>query len=218
MIETNGLYKRYEDEKKMILNNIDMKINKGSFTSIMGPSGSGKSTLLHTLSGLLSPTKGTVYINNVDISKYTDSMLADLRKNEIGFVFQNSKLVDNLTVYENILLSIRIKKSNMDPIQVLKMVAMEEYKSYRPQNLSGGMAQKVNIARSLINNPSIIFADEPTGSLDSESSKMIMELLKKINNEKKITIIMVTHQLDNAMYGDRLISIKDGEIIDDKAI
>lgn len=214
LIEAKGLEKAFPlgDGQAQIIKGIDLSIDRGEFVVIMGPSGSGKTTLLYLLSGLEKKTKGELKLFDKEIETYNDKALSDLRKTKIGFVFQFYNLIPNLTIYENVKLAARIAKNQADPMIYLEKVGLKEYKDYLPDSLSGGMRQRVAIARALINNPDIIFADEPIGALDSKMGQEIMELFKKINEEDKKTIIMVTHLEDNARYASRVIYIRDGVI------
>lgn len=205
-------------ESLMILKDISIKINVGDFISIMGPSGSGKSTLLYILGGLDKPSTGKVLMNGEDISKFSDDKQSVMRRRNIGFVFQFYNLIPNLNVEENILLPVLLDgnktkdyKKKLD--NILEIVGLTERRKHTPKELSGGQQQRVAIARALINNPEIIFADEPTGNLDSKTGTEIMELLRKINRENKKTIIMVTHSMETAEYGNRVVNIKDGGIV-----
>ena len=214
LIEAKGLEKAFPlgTGESKVIKGIDLSIDSGEFVVIMGPSGSGKTTLLYLLSGLEKKTKGELSLFGKEIESYNDRDLSDLRKTKIGFVFQFYNLIPNLTVYENVKLAARIAKNQADPMIYLEKVGLKEYKDYLPDSLSGGMRQRVAIARALINNPNIIFADEPIGALDSKMGQEIMELFKKINEEDKKTIIMVTHLEDNARYASRVIYIRDGVI------
>ncbi|MCW6074819.1 ABC transporter ATP-binding protein [Clostridium sporogenes] len=205
-------------ESLMILKDISIKINVGDFISIMGPSGSGKSTLLYILGGLDKPSTGKVLMNGEDISKFSDDKQSVMRRRNIGFVFQFYNLIPNLNVEENILLPVlldgnKTKDYKKELDNILEIVGLTERRKHTPKELSGGQQQRVAIARALINNPEIIFADEPTGNLDSKTGTEIMELLRKINRENKKTIIMVTHSMETAEYGNRVVNIKDGGIV-----
>ena len=205
-------------ESLMILKDISIKINVGDFVSIMGPSGSGKSTLLYILGGLDKPSTGKVLMNGEDISKFSDDKQSVMRRRNIGFVFQFYNLIPNLNVEENILLPVlldgnKTKDYKKELDNILEIVGLTERRKHTPKELSGGQQQRVAIARALINNPEIIFADEPTGNLDSKTGTEIMELLRKINRENKKTIIMVTHSMETAEYGNRVVNIKDGGIV-----
>ncbi|MRM90285.1 ABC transporter ATP-binding protein [Faecalicatena contorta] len=198
-----------------ILKNISLKVRKGDFVSIMGPSGSGKSTLLYILGGLDVPSSGSVYMNGTDISKFDDHKMSIIRRRKIGFVFQFYNLIPNLNVEENVMLPLLLDgkklkdyRSRLDDI--LETVGLAERKKHTPRELSGGQQQRVAIARALIGNPEILFADEPTGNLDSKTGAEIMELLHSINKHTSQTIIMVTHSAEAAERSGRIITIRDG--------
>lgn len=219
-IKTINLVKEFgeKDNKVRVLDNINIEIKDGEFVSLMGPSGSGKSTLLYLIGGLDKPTSGKVLINDKDISKLSDDKMSKLRRRDIGFVFQFYNLVQNLTVEENIMLPVVMngeKESNYKERldYILKTIGLEDKRKSLPKELSGGQQQRVSIARAVILNPSIIFADEPIGNLDSKSGKEVMELFKKINKEEHITILQVTHSEESALYGNRIIRLKDGKIV-----
>ena len=219
-IKTVNLVKEFgEKENKIrVLNDINIEIKDGEFVSLMGPSGSGKSTLLYLVGGLDRPTSGKVLINDKDISKLSDTEMAKLRRKDIGFVFQFYNLVQNLTVEENIMLPVVMNGEKESSYKerlndILKIIGLEDKRKNLPKELSGGQQQRVSIARAIILNPSIIFADEPIGNLDSKSGKEVMELFKKINREEHITILQVTHSDESAKYGNRIIRLKDGIII-----
>ena len=218
-IKTVNLIKEFgeKDNKVRVLNDINIEIKDGEFVSLMGPSGSGKSTLLYLVGGLDKPTSGKVLINDKDISKLSDTNMAKLRRKDIGFVFQFYNLVQNLTVEENIMLPVVMNGEKESSYKerlndILKIIGLEDKRKNLPKELSGGQQQRVSIARAIILNPSIIFADEPIGNLDSKSGKEVMELFKKINKEEHITILQVTHSEEAAKYGNRIIRLKDGKI------
>lgn len=187
----------------------------GEFVSIMGQSGSGKSTLLYILSGLDSPTSGSVYINGTDISSFQDEKMSRLRRQRIGFVFQFYNLIPNLNVEENIMLPLLLDGKNMRNYKkelehILQTVGLTDRRKHTPRQLSGGQQQRVAIARALITNPQILFADEPTGNLDSKTGTEIMNLLERINREHGLTVIMVTHSSEAAKSSSRIIMLRDG--------
>ena len=216
VIETNDLKKTFSNDviHQEVLKGVSIKINEGDFAGIVGPSGSGKTTLLYCLSSLEKITSGTIIFNGKDITKYTDKEIADLRKTELGFIFQFYNLIPNLTVYENLLLAkVLANKEEDNIIEMLKTVGIAEYKDYYPNQLSGGMQQRVAIARALINRPSIIFADEPTGNLDQKNGFEIMTLLKKLNQEKKVTIVLVTHNEEYLKYCSSVYRLLDGRVV-----
>jgi putative ABC transport system ATP-binding protein len=200
-----------------VLKNISVQISRGEFVSIMGPSGSGKSTLLYILSGLDAPTKGNVLINGRDIAGLDDGKMSVMRRRNIGFVFQFYNLIPNLNVEENIMLPILLDGKDMKEYrqslnEILNIVRLTERRKHTPRELSGGQQQRVAIARALINNPDSIFADEPTGNLDSKSGTEILTLLREINREQGKTVLMVTHSKDAAQYGNRTIYVRDGVV------
>lgn len=206
------------DEEVKVLKNLTFDINKGEFVSLMGPSGSGKSTLLYLIGGLDNPTTGKVKINEKELKLMKDKEESIMRRRDIGFVFQFYNLIPNLNVEENILLPILLDGKNANKYKeqltdILKLVGLEDRRKHTPRELSGGQQQRVAIARALINDPDIILADEPIGNLDSVTGTEIMELFKKINIEKKKTIIQVTHNASSAEYGNRVINLKDGRIV-----
>jgi len=217
VLETKKLNKYFEqgNNKNHILKNISLTINSGDFLGIIGPSGSGKTTLLYCLGTLENFEGGDVFLLGKNIKDLTDKEVAKIRNSEIGYVFQFFNLIPNLTAYENVLLASAITKQVNDERinELLKLVGMEKFKEYYPEQLSGGMQQRIAIARALVNGPKILFADEPTGNLDQKKGKEIMELLKKLNKEQGLTIILVTHNEDYISYCNRTINLIDGEIV-----
>jgi putative ABC transport system ATP-binding protein len=199
------------------LRGVNLAIEKGEYVAIMGPSGSGKSTLMNQVGALDRPTKGRVFIEEHDISKMSDNELAKLRRENIGFIFQQFNLIPRLTAIENVELPMwyagipKIKRVRR-AAELLKLVGLGDRMKHRPTELSGGEMQRVCIARALANNPDIIMADEPTGNLDSKSSEDIMEILEKLNKEGR-TIVMVTHEDEYAKRAGRTIVIRDGKIV-----
>ena len=221
VLEIKKLNKTYYNDKVRIevLKQIDLSIEKGEFVFITGPSGSGKTTLLNCISGLEKVTAGMINFDGKNLARIDDKEMAMLRRHKIGFVFQKFNLLPNLTVYENIAIaSIIAKKEDKNHINdLLKKFNLYEFRKMFPNQLSGGMQQRVAIIRALVNDPEIIFADEPTGTLDSKSSVEVLETLKNLNQEFGKTIIMVTHSLDQIKYGTRHIQIIDGKVISDTA-
>ena len=218
VVEVRDVYKSYYlgHEEVPILKGVNFQIHSGEFVSIVGPSGSGKSTLMNLLGCLDRPSGGIVAINGQDINKLNDNELAHLRGMEIGFIFQQFNLVPRLTAYENVMLpSYASKKESIDYPQkakeLLKMVGLEDRIKHKPSELSGGQSQRVAIARSLINDPAILLADEPTGNLDSKTSKEVMGYFRELNKNGS-TIIMITHNNELAVQTDRVITIRDGQI------
>lgn len=219
IIEVVDLYKTFMlgTVPVEVLKNINLSITKGEFITIMGPSGSGKSTLLYLMGGLDSPTDGKILINGQDIAILSDRDQSIMRRRDVGFVFQFYNLVPNLTVEENIMLPIlldgkQIKNYRGKLDEILDIVELSDRKAHTPRELSGGQQQRVAIARALINEPEIILADEPTGNLDSKTSEEVMKLLQRINKEKQKTIVQVSHSLETAKYGNRIINVRDGRV------
>lgn len=221
MITLKNVYKEYKLDGEVFtaLSDINLSIKKGEFTAILGLSGSGKSTLMHIIGILDSPTRGKIEVEGRDISKLPDEELSKIRNEFVGFVFQQFNLINKLTVLENILLPTIYskKKSNLNPkeraIELMKRFGIFEKASAFPNKLSGGQQQRVAIARALINNPSLILADEPTGNLDTKTGEKILSLLKQLNEEDKLTVILVTHEADVAKLARRKIEIRDGKIL-----
>lgn len=224
MIEIHNLYKTYQINQIQIqaLKNINLSIRKNEFVAIVGPSGSGKTTLMNMLGCLDTPTSGTYILDNVEVSSLTDDELAEIRNQKIGFVFQNFNLIQKLTAIENVELPLiymgvksseRLKRAK----SALEKVGLGDRLHHKPNELSGGQQQRVAIARALINNPPIIFADEPTGNLDSKSGEEIMNLLKELHKNGN-TIVLITHDNDIANQADRIIRISDGSIVEDRQV
>lgn len=214
MIELKGVNKSYGSQT--VLRDINLNIKKGSFISIMGPSGSGKSTLLNIIGGMEKPDSGVVIVNNNEISLFDEEKLTYFRRENIGFIFQFFNLFTHLTVYENILIPLLISNRKVEDEKIdeyLKMLGIFNKKESSPFQLSGGEQQRVAIARALIKNPAILLADEPTGSLDSETGESILSILKDINKGFETTILLVTHDANVAKIADINIKIKDGKII-----
>lgn len=220
IIKVENVYKSFKLSEKQtvdVLKGINLGINSGEFVSIMGASGSGKSTLLYLIGGLDKPTKGKIMIDGVDLATQKDIEESIMRRRKLSFIFQFYNLVPNLTVEENIMLPLVLdgKKSKQfkDKLEdILEVVGLQNRRKHIPAELSGGQQQRVAIARTLISDPEIILADEATGNLDSKSGTEIMELFKKINVERKKTIVQVTHSQEASEYGTRLIRICDGRI------
>lgn len=209
---------RLGDTVTEVLKDVSLRVMPGEFVSIMGPSGSGKSTLLYILGGLDTPTGGRVLLNGTDISSFGDVKMSVLRRRNIGFVFQFYNLIPNLNVEENIMLPLLLDGQKMERCtdrldQILEMVGLSDRRRHTPRELSGGQQQRVAIARALIGNPGILFADEPTGNLDSKSGADIMSLLREINRSTGQTIIMVTHSPEAAKSSSRIITVRDGSIV-----
>lgn len=206
------------DTVTRVLNDISLRVNRGEFVSIMGPSGSGKSTLLYILGGLDAPTSGHIFLNGTDISGFDDEKMSRIRRQKIGFVFQFYNLIPNLNVEENIMLPLLLDgkktKDHQEQLsRILEVTGLSDRRRHTPRELSGGQQQRVAIARALIGSPEILFADEPTGNLDSKTGTEIMNLLCDINRSSGQTIIMVTHSPEAAKCSSRMITVQDGALI-----
>lgn len=220
VIQVKGLYKLYKvgDSVVRALNGVDFEIYKGEFCAIVGTSGSGKSTLLNMLAGLEKPTKGQIIIAGEHMEKKNENQLVKFRREHIGFIFQSFNLLPTMNATENVALPLTFqgmdkKKRLAVAAKMLELVGLQKHKKHRPTQMSGGQQQRVGIARALVVNPEIIFADEPTGNLDSHTSKEVMELIQKIVHEKNQTLVMVTHDDHLAGFADRIFRISDGKII-----
>lgn len=221
MISIRNLTKNYYMGSIVVqaLRSISVEINRNEYVAIMGPSGSGKSTLMNIIGCLDTPTGGEYILNNTDVSRLIDNQLAEIRNKEIGFVFQTFNLLPRYTAFENVMLPmVYAGKSKAERIrraeEVVESVGLTDRANHRPNELSGGQKQRVAVARALVNNPSIILADEPTGNLDSKTSVDIMNLFYEIHNQGN-TIILVTHEEDIALHAHRILRLRDGEIESD---
>jgi putative ABC transport system ATP-binding protein len=214
MIKLENIEKYYGDN--WVLRGIGLEIKRGAFVSITGSSGSGKSTLLNLIGGMDRPDKGNIVINGENISTYTDDQLTLYRRKKVGFVFQFFNLLPNITVFENIVMPLLLNGTEEKErgFDYIKRVGLEGRDSSLPYQLSGGEQQRVAIARALIHDPDIILADEPTGSLDSETGKIIMDLIKNLAQESHKTVILVTHEQYIADYAERIVRIKDGMLFE----
>ena len=220
VIQVKNLYKIYRvgDEKVRALNGVDFTIDKGEFCAIVGTSGSGKSTLLNMLAGLEKPTKGEIIIAGEHIETKKENQLVAFRRKHIGFIFQSYNLLSTLTATENVALPLSFqgiprKIRNARAEKLLDMVGLSTHKKHKPTQMSGGQQQRVGMARALVVKPEIIFADEPTGNLDSVTSEEMMKLMQKVVREEGQTLVMVTHDDHLASYADKVIRIKDGKIV-----
>jgi len=219
MIKLQHVTKEYpiDGTPFLALDDISLEIKKEEYTAILGPSGSGKSTLMHIIGLLDLPTKGNVFIDNHDVSKYSDNQLSLARNEFIGFVFQQFNLINKLTVLENVLLpTIYAKKLTFNPhdhaLKLIRDFGIGDKAKSFPNKLSGGQQQRVAIARALIMNPKLILADEPTGNLDSKTGDAIMDLMEKLNKQEGVTVVIITHEKDIADRTKRQINIRDGQI------
>ena len=223
LINMKNIVKKYyigEPNELEILHGIDLKIYEGEFVAIVGESGSGKSTLMNIIGVLDKPTEGEYYLDGINVQNASEKDMNNIRNQKIGFVFQNFNLIGRTSALKNVELPMLYagisKKRTERAIELLKKVGMEERCNHQPNELSGGQKQRVAIARSLANDPSIILADEPTGALDSETSRIVMDIFHELNINQKKTIILITHSKELAEECPRVITIKDGRIIDDR--
>ncbi|EMI22960.1 ABC transporter, ATP-binding protein, partial [Rhodopirellula maiorica SM1] len=216
----NNLTKIYNDGDRSVraLKNVDLTINQGAFVAVMGASGSGKSTLLHLMSGLTRPTSGSIWIDDQDLAALSDRQLTHFRRRRIGLVFQAFNLIPSLTAYDNILFPLYaagIKQIDETEVRELALqLGILERLNHRPDSLSGGEQQRVAIARALITNPAIVFADEPTGSLDSVTGEAICKLLRDLCDQQNRTIVIVTHEPSVAVWADEVVVLKDGAMVE----
>jgi putative ABC transport system ATP-binding protein len=224
-IELIDLTKHYRQGKDVVraLDGVSLQIHSGEFMSIVGRSGSGKTTLLDLLGLLLRPSSGTVRIDGADTTCLRDGQRADLRGRQIGFIFQEYNLLPALNVIENVLLPLRYAKSTVKDgraraLQLLEMVGLSDRLRHRPDELSGGQQQRVAIARALIHRPALVLADEPTGSVDTQTSEDLLALMRRLNHEEGVTFVIVTHDLDLAAQTDRTVQLKDGRVVSDQAV
>jgi putative ABC transport system ATP-binding protein len=197
---------------------VSVDFERGRYSAIMGPSGSGKSTLMHILAGLDRPTDGSVRIDDVEITALDDADLTRLRRDKLGFIFQFFNLIPVLTARENIVLPLSIAGRNAEPAyldQLVETVGLQDRLTHRPAELSGGQQQRVAVARALVSRPAVVFADEPTGNLDSKSSEEILRMLRRSVDELGQTVVMVTHDPEAASYADRLLVLRDGLVVHD---
>ena len=221
ILEVTNLCKTYGKGDTMVkaLDNVSFSVEKGEFVAIIGPSGSGKSTLLHILGGVDVPTKGSVVINQTDISNLDETALAIFRRRQIGLIYQFYNLIPILTVQENLTLPLLLDGRKPDEKQIstlVKRLGLENRLDHLPNQISGGQQQRVSIGRALVNNPALMLADEPTGNLDSENSKEIISLLRQFNKDFNQTVIIITHDEKIANSADRVITIEDGKITGDE--
>lgn len=223
ILRTENLTKIYgaDETKVSALDNLNLKINKGEFVSIIGASGSGKSTLLHMLGGVDKPTSGKIYIDDIDISSMNETKLALFRRRKVGLIYQFFNLIPTLTVEKNILLPMLLdgrKPKREEFNKIVKILGLKERLNHLPSELSGGQQQRVAIGRSLIYRPSIILADEPTGNLDRKNSESILQMLRISNKEYNQTILIITHDEKIALSADRILRIDDGKLVSNEVI
>ena len=218
VLQTVDLKKYYGEEPNITraLDGVNFSVDEGEFVAVVGTSGSGKSTLLHMMGGLDTPTSGSVFVRDKDLSKMNDEQLTIFRRRNIGFIFQNYNLVPILNVYENIVLPVELDGDTADQRfmdNVVNMLGLDDKLKNMPNHLSGGQQQRVAIARALITKPAIILADEPTGNLDSKTSADVLGLIKRTSTEFHQTVVMITHNNDIARLADRIVRIEDGKIV-----
>ncbi|MBI5959171.1 MAG: ABC transporter ATP-binding protein [Chloroflexi bacterium] len=225
VVQTESLTKIYGDDSHRVyaLNNVSLTIEQGEFVAIMGPSGSGKSTLLYLLGGLEGPTNGKICLNGDDLSTLDDDDLSRKRRTEIGFVFQFFNLIPVLTAEENVAIPLILdgvprSRALQRADEALIQVGLLDRKTHRPAELSGGEQQRVALARALVTNPALILGDEPTGNLDSRSSDEVVQLLRQVVDNGGRTLVLVTHDPRIAAYADRIIFLKDGQIVDENRL
>ena len=223
VIDLKNIVKKYylgQPNELEILHGINLKVNEGEFVAIVGESGSGKSTLMNMIGALDRPTDGEYLLDGEDISSLSDAELSEIRNKKIGFVFQNFCLIPRTSALKNVEVPMmyagvprkeRVKRA----MEMLEMVGMDDRASHKPNELSGGQNQRVAIARAMVNNPSIILADEPTGALDSKTGRMVMDIFHKLHKEQHKTIVLITHSQELAKETERIITISDGNIIND---
>lgn len=226
MIKCTNIVKSYQmgETQTTALKGVSFVIQDGEFVAIMGPSGSGKSTLMHIIGCLDTPTSGTYFLDNADVSKLSDNELADIRNQKIGFVFQSFNLLPRASVLRNVALP--LVYAGVDPVEREKKAASalmsaafpEKFWQHAPNQLSGGMMQRVAIARALVNNPSLVLADEPTGNLDTKTGEIVLDTFQRLHTEEGHTIVLITHEPYVAEHAERIIHIRDGEIVSDEKV
>lgn len=221
ILKTEDLTKHYKVGKVDVpaLRGVSISIEEGEFVAIMGPSGCGKSTLLHLMGGLLSPSSGTIIIDGEDLSQVSDAKRTDIRRRKIGFVFQRFNLFPTLTAEGNLKLAEKIHTGDGGSPErrreVLRLLKLEDKMNHKPLEMSGGEQQRVALARAIINSPAIILADEPTGNLDTENSKIVLEMFRELNQKFGQTIVMITHNPEAAAACSRVIHMRDGRVVDE---
>lgn len=224
MIDARGIVKRFnigKENELEILHGVDLKVRKGEFVSVVGQSGSGKSTLMNIIGILDKPTKGSYILDGIDIAKAKDNQLCAIRNQKIGFVFQTYNLIPRTSALKNVELpmlyaGVKARERKEKAMELLELVGMGERTDHKPDELSGGQKQRVAIARALVNDPAIILADEPTGALDSATGRAVMDLFHKLNEEKGITIVFITHSNELAEETGRILTLRDGMIIGER--
>ena len=222
LLKVANITKVYEKSKrsKLALNDVSFSIKKGEFVALVGPSGSGKSTLFHIIAGLETPSSGTVTIDQTNLTSLSQDQLTIFRRRQIGMIYQFYNLIPTLTVKDNLLLPLMLDQKEIDQSylnQIISTLHIESYLHEYPNSLSGGQEQRVAIARALIHHPTLLLADEPTGNLDSQNSREIMDLFRLSNKRTNMTILLITHDMNLAMQADRIIQIKQGELVEEES-
>jgi putative ABC transport system ATP-binding protein len=223
ILQTENLWKIYRSGKLEVpaLRGVSIDVMPGDFLSIMGPSGCGKSTMLHVMGGLASASRGRVMLDGNDLASLSDAARTKLRRHKVGFVFQKFNLLPSLTARDNISLAQHIHGDGFDPHRfdvLTTMLGISARLDHKPSELSGGEQQRVAIARALVNEPKIVLADEPTGNLDTRSSDAVLEMLRQLNKDLSQTIVMITHNPEAAAYGNRVLHMRDGLVVDDASV
>jgi putative ABC transport system ATP-binding protein len=223
ILQTENLWKIYRSGKLEVqaLRGVSIEVMPGDFLSIMGPSGCGKSTMLHVMGGLASASRGRVMLDGNDLASLSDAARTKLRRHKVGFVFQKFNLLPSLTARDNISLAQHIHGDGFDPHRfdvLTTMLGISGRLDHKPSELSGGEQQRVAIARALVNEPKIVLADEPTGNLDTRSSDAVLEMLRSLNKDLSQTIVMITHNPEAAAYGNRVLHMRDGLVVDDASV
>jgi len=226
IIKAENVWKEYKRGREIVdaLRDINLEVARGEFLVVIGPSGSGKTTLLNVLSGLDRPSKGKVVLDDMDLTAIDERLLPKIRREKVGFVFQDFNLISNLTAAENVMAplwptDLKTKEIERRATEIIRLVGLIDRKDHLPKQLSGGEQQRIAIARALVNEPKVVFADEPTGNLDSSTGMEIMKLLQQLNKKKGTTFVVVTHDENLIQFADRVVHLRDGEIrsIEDKS-
>lgn len=218
LIKLENVVKKYKlgEEETFALDKVSLKVQEGEILIILGPSGSGKTTLLNCMSGLEKVTSGKIFYEDKDISKYSDSKITKFRKKNIGFIFQTYNLLENLNVYENVLVGANLGKNKASVMDIIETVGLKRHKDKYMHQLSGGEQQRVSIARAIAKNSKVMFCDEPTGALDEKTGKKVLEALVEINKKYRTTMIIITHNPGIQYIGDRVVRMNSGKIISDE--
>ena len=218
LIKLENVVKKYKlgEEETFALDKVSLKVQEGEILIILGPSGSGKTTLLNCMSGLEKVTSGKIFYEDKDISKYSDSKITKFRKKNIGFIFKTYNLLENLNVYENVLVGANLGKNKASVMDIIETVGLKRHKNKYMHQLSGGEQQRVSIARAIAKNSKVMFCDEPTGALDEKTGKKVLEALVEINKKYRTTMIIITHNPGIQYIGDRVVRMNSGKIISDE--